>query len=111
MAYVINKFSGPRLTVLEDGTLDTTTSIGLVGRNYSGYGEVFNENFLFLLENFANAIAPSRPIAGQTWYNTATKTLYAYSGSGWSPTGGATVSNTAPNVAVDAASTSPIPGS
>ena len=111
MAYVINKFSGPRLTVLEDGTLDTTTSIGLVGRNYSGYGEVFNENFLFLLENFANTIAPSRPIAGQTWYNTATKTLYAYSGSGWSPTGGATVSNTAPNVAVDAASTSPIPGS
>ena len=48
MAYVINKFSGPRLTVLEDGTLDVSTSIGLVGRNYSGYGEVFNENFLFL---------------------------------------------------------------
>jgi len=111
MAYVINKFSGPRLTVLEDGTLDVSTSIGLVGRNYSGYGEVFNENFLFLLENFANATAPARPIAGQTWYNTSTKTLYAYSGSGWAPTGAATVSNTAPNVAVDAASTSPIPGS
>ena len=52
MAYVINKFSGPRLTILEDGTLDVSTSIGLVGRNYSGYGEVFNENFLFLLGQY-----------------------------------------------------------
>ena len=110
MAYVINKFNGERLTVLEDGTLDTSTSVGLLGRNYTGYGEIFNENFLFLLENFANPTAPARPVAGQTWYNTSTNTLYAYSGIGWAATGGASVSEIAPNVAVDAASTSPIPG-
>ena len=44
MAYIINKFSGGQLVVLEDGTLDTSTSLGLVGRNYVGYGEIQNEN-------------------------------------------------------------------
>ena len=51
MAYVINKFSGQQLVVLDDGTLDTTTSLGLVGRNYVGYGETQNENFVFLLDD------------------------------------------------------------
>ncbi len=110
MAYVINKFNGERLTVLEDGTLDTSTSLGLVGRNYTGYGETQNENFVFILENFANSTAPTKPITGQTWYNTSTKTLNVYSGTGWSPAGGASVSDTAPNSAIDAASTNPIPG-
>jgi hypothetical protein len=45
MPYTINKFSGEPLVVLEDGTIDTSTSIGLVGRNYVGYGETQNENF------------------------------------------------------------------
>lgn len=110
MAYVINKFNGEKLTVLEDGTLDTSTSLGLVGRNYTGYGEIQNENYVYLLENFANSTAPAKPVTGQTWYNTSTKTLSVYSGTGWAPAGGAVVSNTAPNTAVDAASTNPIPG-
>ena len=97
MAYVINKFNGDRLTILEDGTKNESTSLGLVGRNYVGYGEIQNENFVFLLENFANSTAPSKPLAGQTWYNTSTKTLNVYSGTGWAPAGGAAVSNTAPN--------------
>lgn len=105
MAYVINKFNGEKLTVLEDGTLDTSTSLGLVGRNYTGYGEIQNENYVYLLENFANSTAPAKPVTGQTWYNTSTKTLSVYSGTGWAPAGGAVVSNTAPNTAVDAAST------
>ena len=49
MPYIINKYNGSELVVLQDGTLDTSTSIGLLGRNYVGYGEVQNENFLFLL--------------------------------------------------------------
>ena len=48
MAYTINKFNGTELVVLEDGTIDTSTSLGLVGRNYVGYGETQNENFVFL---------------------------------------------------------------
>lgn len=96
MAYIINKFSGEQLVVLEDGTLDTSTSIGLLGRNYTGYGETQNENFLFLLENFANESPPSRPITGQAWYNTVIGSLNVYNGSVWAPVGSATVSNSQP---------------
>jgi hypothetical protein len=96
MAYVINKFSGEELIVLDDGTLDTTTSLGLVGRNYVGYGETQNENFVFLLENFANPAPPSRPIVGQIWFNTTDATAYAYDGAQWNPIGAALVSATTP---------------
>jgi hypothetical protein len=96
MSYIINRFNGTQLVVLEDGTIDTSTSLGLVGRNYVGYGETQNENFVFLLENFANTAPPSRPITGQIWFNTTDDTAYAYDGAQWNPIGSATVSATAP---------------
>lgn len=91
MAYIINRFSGQRLVALQDGTLDTTTSVGLVGRNYTGYGEIQNENFLFLLENFANTNPPARPLDGQTWFDTVSKTLNIYNGNDWNAVGSAVV--------------------
>ena len=97
MAYIINRYGGQFLVVLEDGTLDTSTSIGLLGRNYTGYGEIQNENFLFLLENFADDAAPPRPLSGQTWYNTTTKSLNIYDGTSWGPVGSAIVSTAEPN--------------
>lgn len=96
MPYTINKFNNEPLVVLEDGTIDTTTSLGLVGRNYVGYGETQNENFVFLLENFANNAAPSRPLVGQTWFNTTNNILYSYDGSGWKIVGSAQVDDAAP---------------
>ena len=96
MAYIVNKFSGVQLIVLEDGTIDTSTSLGLVGRNYVGYGETQNENFVFLLENFANQSPPSRPLQGQIWFNTTTNLTYAYDGVNWNPIGAAVLSTTAP---------------
>lgn len=97
MAYTINKFNGEPLIVLEDGTIDTSTSLGLVGRNYVGYGETQNENFVFLLENFANDAPPSRPIAGQVWYDTANNVLNSYNGTAWLPVGNAVKSDNAPD--------------
>ncbi len=96
MAYIINKYSGEPLVNLEDGTLDTSTSLGLIGRNYVGYGETQNENFVYLLENFANPAAPPTPLVGQLWYNTETKIVNAYNGQTWSPVGNAEVSSIAP---------------
>jgi hypothetical protein len=96
MAYIVNKFSGEQLIVLEDGTIDTSTSLGLVGRNYVGYGETQNENFVFLLENFANESPPARPLQGQIWFNTTTNLTYAYDGTNWNPIGAAMLSATAP---------------
>ena len=96
MSYIINRFDGTQLVVLDDGTIDTSTSVGLVGRNYVGYGETQNENFVFLLENFANTAPPSRPITGQIWFNTTDNTAYAYDSTQWNPIGSATVSATEP---------------
>ena len=96
MAYTINKTDGTELTVLQDATVDTTTSITLVGKNYIGYGEIQNENFLFLLENFANNAAPRTPIAGQIWFDTTNNQLKVYDGTRWVEAGNAAVSDDAP---------------
>jgi hypothetical protein len=96
MPYIINKYSGTELVVLQDGTLDTSTSIGLLGRNYVGYGEVQNENFLFLLENFAGTNPPARPLEGQTWYDSVANKLNTYDGTNWTPVGAATASEINP---------------
>jgi hypothetical protein len=79
MPYQINKFNGDPLVVLEDGTLDSTTSVGLVGKNFAGYGEIQNENFLWLLENFAGENAPGRPLTGQLWFNATEGRIKVYS--------------------------------
>lgn len=96
MAYILNKSDGSVLITLQDGVLDTTTSLGLVGRNYTGYGEVQNENFIFLLENFADSEPPARPIKGQAWFDTTNLKLNVYTGEDWVPVGTASVSNTQP---------------
>lgn len=96
MAYLINRYNGQQLIVLDDGTVDVSTSLNLVGRNYTGYGELQNENFVFLLENFANASPPPRPISGQIWYSTQTKNLSVYDGTVWKSLGSAAVTDLAP---------------
>jgi hypothetical protein len=96
MAYTINNYNTNQLTIVQDGTLDQTTDIKLVGKNYAGYGEVQNENFVFLLENFAGANQPPRAITGQVWFDTANSKLKFNDGTKWRTTGGAEISATAP---------------
>jgi hypothetical protein len=75
MPYILNKTNGAILTTIEDASLDVTTNLTFVGRNYSGYGETVNENFLKLLENFANTSEPSRPVMGQLWFDAGSQQL------------------------------------
>lgn len=96
MPYSINRYNGTTLTVVEDGTIDNTLDIKLIGKNYAGYGEVQNENYVHLLENFSSTTAPPRPISGQIWYDSSTKKLKFYDNSKWRTTGGAEISTTAP---------------
>ena len=97
MAYQVDKFNGTFLTSVEDGTIDSTTDLRFVGKNYAGYGEVQNENFLHLLENFANTTQPPKSVLGQIWYDSANKRLKFYNGSKFKVAGGAEVSVTAPS--------------
>lgn len=97
MAYIINRYDGSRLVVVDDGILDSSIPVGLVGRNYTGWGEVFNENFVFLLENFKGSNPPVRALDGQAWYDSSNQVLKVYDGEQWNPIGNAAVSATEPN--------------
>ena len=83
MAYTIYKTNGQQLTSLLDGTLDDKYIVKLVGKNYINYGTAQNENFIYLLENFANDTAPVYPLTGQLWYDTASQGLKYYNGTGF----------------------------
>lgn len=77
MAYtIIRSDNSTTLTTIQDGTINTTsTSLGLPGRNYAGYGQALDTNFVRILENFANDTPPANPLKGQIWFNTVTNTL------------------------------------
>ena len=96
MAYAIDRYNNTLLTTVEDGTVDQTTDLKFIGKNYAGYGEIQNENFLFLLENFSGANQPSRPISGQVWFDSGTSKLKFYDGTKWRTTGGAEIGATEP---------------
>ena len=96
MAYTINKFDGTLLSTVSDGTIDQTTSLRFVGKNYAGYGEIQNENFLHLLESFASSNSPARPVSGQLWFDAGSNKLKFYDGTKFKTTGGAEVSATQP---------------
>ena len=77
MSYTIIKSDGTVLTTIADGTINTTsTSAGLPGRNYAGYGQALDTNIVRQMENFAKASPPENPLRGQLWYNTNANTLY-----------------------------------
>lgn len=96
MPYTINKYNGQVVATVADGTIDSSTDLKLIGKNYAGYGEVQNENFLYLLENFANTNQPPKPLPGQLWYDTGNSKLKFYDGSKFRTTGGAELGTSAP---------------
>ena len=97
MSYIINKTDGSRLTEIVDGTVDHSTDLTLLGKNSSSYGEFFNENLVYLLENFSNTTAPNNPITGQLWYDTSEGRLKIYDGTLFKVSGGTIVSNIVPS--------------
>jgi hypothetical protein len=96
MTYRVDRYNGTFLTNVADGSIDTSTDIKFVGKNYTGYGQVQNENFLYLLENFANTIAPSKPVSGQIWYDSSLKKLKFYDGTKFKAASGAEISSSPP---------------
>ena len=80
MSYVIYKNNGEKLTVVDDGTINQSTDLTLIGRNYPSYGQVLDQNFIKLLENFAGSKTPAKPMVGQIWYDTGSKKMRFYNG-------------------------------
>jgi hypothetical protein len=100
MAYTINLTDGQILTTVPDGTINTGWSMILVGKNYAGYGEFLDENFIHLLENSSNTTAPGNPLTGQLWWDKTNGLLKVYNGTIFKTISAATSSSTAPNFAV-----------
>ena len=99
MSYKLNKTDGELLVELADGIIDTeSTDITLVGKNYKGFGEFINENFIKMVENFAGTGTPGKPLVGQLWYDTGEARLKLYDGTTFRTAGGPIVSNTQPTM-------------
>ena len=97
MSYRINRTDGELLIDLTDGIIDTTTTdLTLIGKNYKGFGEPFNENFVKLLENFASTSQPANPMVGQIWFDKQDTRLKVYDGVTFRAASGSIVSSTQP---------------
>lgn len=83
MSYIINNSRGQVVAVVADGTVNTTaTDLTLVGRGLTDYGTYENENYIYLLENFANSSAPLQPVLGQLWYDSTSDVMSVYDSAG-----------------------------
>ena len=103
MSYTITLTDGGIFAVIPDGTINTSSSMTLVGKNYAGYGQFINDDIIRLLENGSNTTAPGAPLEGQLWWDQTTDTMKVYNGTVFKVISGATASSTAPssNVAGD----------
>ena len=96
MAYNITLTDGTAFATIADGTINTDSSVTLVGKNYAGYGQFLDENFIQMLENFANDTAPPNELTGQLWWDSLNSLLKVYNGTIWKTISAATSSGTAP---------------
>lgn len=94
MAYNIYKSNGDLLSIVDDGFADiNSASVALIGKNFPGYGQYFNENFVHLTENFASDNAPDNQLTGQLWYQTSTSQLKIWNSTEWVSAGKPTIIN------------------
>ena len=97
MSYTITLTDGQIFAVVADGTINTSSSMTLVGKNYAGYGAFLDTNFIHLLENSSNTTAPGAPLTGQLWWDSGNGLLKVYNGSTFKTVSAATTSATAPS--------------
>lgn len=106
MAYTINLTNGSIFAVIADGTINTGSSVSLPGKNYAGYGEFLDENFIQMLENFSSPATTGglptsaklgAPLTGQLWWDSTNSVLKVYNGTIWKAAGSTTSSATAPS--------------
>ena len=86
MSYTVNNTRGSVVSTVNNGTTASVGGITLIGKNYTGYGELIAEDFVKILENNANSTAPIGPLEGQLWWDTTNQSLKVYNSSTqWHP--------------------------
>lgn len=96
MSYTINLTDGTIFAVIPDGTLNSNSSMYLVGQNFENYGQYIDSNFIHLLENSANDTAPLAPLTGQLWWDSSAGSLKVFNGSTFKIVSSTTASSSAP---------------
>lgn len=96
MAYTINLTNGTIFCTIPDGTINTSSSMTLIGKNYAGYGQFLDDNFIHLLENSSNPTAPPAPLTGQLWWDSQNNLLKVFNGTTFKTISAASSGPTAP---------------
>ena len=96
MAYTINLTNGTIFATIADGTINTASSQTLIGKNYAGYGQFLDDNFIHLLECGSNSTPPGAPLTGQLWWDSSASLLKVYNGTIFKTISAATASSSAP---------------
>jgi len=97
MAYTINLTNGTIFATIPDGTVNSSSSMVLVGKNVANYGEFLDENFVHLLENSSNTTAPPAPLTGQLWWDSANAVMKVWQGAAWKVISSSTAGASAPS--------------
>lgn len=97
MAYTINLTNGSIFATIPDGTINTASSMTLIGKNYAGYGQFLDDNFMHLLENSANTTPPGAPLTGQLWWDSGNNLLKVYNGTTFKTISSTTAQSSAPS--------------
>ena len=87
MPYNLSFFDGRAFVTLADGVVDqqASSSLYLIGKDVTSYGTIQNDNFLWLLENFAGTVEPVNKVQGQIWFDKNSTVLKPkiYDGGEW----------------------------
>jgi hypothetical protein len=101
MSYNVYHTDGALLTTVNDGSLNTVTSISLIGVGYANYSETISESFVHLMENFAGSVSPLAPQVGQLWWDKTNGHLNVYDGTKFKSINPTTISSIEPSDAVN----------
>lgn len=75
--------AGGQPVVIDERQTTTIGGINVVGKFSESYGEITQQNFVKLAQNFAGPVAPTSPLLGQAWFDTTTNVLKIWSSTTW----------------------------
>jgi len=78
--YYIVRQAGAAPVIVPPGVTIDADNLEYVGRNFSGWGEIFNQNYAELVQNFASSTAPTAASTGMLWFDTTVGLLKIYNG-------------------------------